>query len=176
MGWVRLAFRFLRSLVRCQAELAAENLALRQQFAILRERVKLPRLRPRDRVFWVWLSKLWSNWRFTLLIVQPATGVCWHRQGFRLYWRWKSRAKKPGRPQVWREIRNLVRRMCRENPTWGAPRIHSELRRAVSRDILHFHARVLAIISSNYPEFKPELVGFTSCQTCRELLSELRPS
>ena len=127
MGWVQLVFIFLRSLVRCRAELAAENLALRQQLAILKEKIKLPRLRPRDRVFWVWLSKLWSNWRSTLLIVQPATVVRWHRRGFKLYWRWKSRWKKPGRPQVWRETRDLVRRMCRENPTWGAPRIHSEL-------------------------------------------------
>ena len=62
-----------------------------------------------------------------LIIVQPETVVRWHRQGFRLYWRWKSRANKPGRPQVWREIRDLVRQMCRENSTWGAPRIHSEL-------------------------------------------------
>jgi len=128
MGVVQLFFVFLRSILRSQAELAAENLALRQQLAILKQKTKLPRLRPRDRVFWVWLSKLWSNWRSVLVIVQPATVVRWHHQGFKLYWRWKSRAKKPGRPPIWREIRKLVGRMCRENPTWGAPRIQSELR------------------------------------------------
>ena len=128
MGSIQLIFIFLRSVLRNQAELAAENLALRQQLAILKQKTKLPRLHPRNRVFWVWLSKLWPKWRSVLVIVQPATVVRWHRKGFKLYWRWKSRAKKPGRPQVWREIRGLVRRMCRENPTWGAPRIHSELK------------------------------------------------
>ncbi len=117
-----------RSLLRSQAELAAENLALRQQLAILEHKSKRPRLRKRDRIFWTWLSRLWSNWRSVLVIVQPATVVRWHGQGFKLYWRWKSRAKKLGRPPIWREIRNLVRRMCCENPTWGAPRIYSELK------------------------------------------------
>lgn len=128
MGVVQLFFVFLRSILRNQAELAAENLALRQQLAILKQKTELPRLRPRDRVFWVWLSKLWPKWRSVLVIVQPATVIRWHRKGFKLYWRWKSRGKNPGRPPIWREIRKLVRRMCRENPTWGAPRIQSELR------------------------------------------------
>ena len=61
-----------------------------------------------------------------MLIVQPATIVRWHRQGFKLYWRWKSR-KQPGRPKIDAAVRNLIRHMCRENPTWGAPRIQSEL-------------------------------------------------
>ncbi len=128
MGSVQLIFVFLRSVLRSRTALAAENLALRQQLAIMKEKAKRPKLRPRDRVFWVWVSKLWSNWRSVLVIVQPATVVRWHHQGFKLYWRWKSRAKKPGRPPIRREIRDLVRRMCRENPTWGAPRIHSELK------------------------------------------------
>ncbi len=128
MGSVQLIFVFLRSVLRSRTELAAENLALRQQLAIMKEKAKRPKLRPRDRVFWVWVSKLWSNWRSVLVIVQPATVVRWHHQGFKLYWRWKSRARKTGRPPIWREIRDLVRRMCRENPTWGAPRIHSELK------------------------------------------------
>ncbi len=97
--------------------MAAENLALRQQLA----------LRKRDRIFWVWLSRLWTGWRSLLVIVQPDTVIRWHHQGFRLYWRWKSRAKS-GRPKVEVEIRKLIRRMCRENQSWGAPRIHSELR------------------------------------------------
>ena len=87
MGTVQLICIFLRSVLRSQTELAAENLALRQQLAILKEKTKLPRLRPRDRVLWVWLSKLWSNWRSVLVIVQPDTVDRWHSQGFRLYWR-----------------------------------------------------------------------------------------
>jgi putative transposase len=118
---------FLRSLLRTQMELAAENLALRQQLAALEHSSKRPRLRNRDRIFWVFLSRLWSNWRGVLLIVQPQTVVRWHQQGFKLYWRWKSQPKTVGRPKIEAELRILIRRLCRENPTWGAPRIHSEL-------------------------------------------------
>jgi transposase InsO family protein len=116
----------LRDIVADRAELAAENLALRQQLAILEQRSKRPRLRKRDRIFWAWLSRLWSNWRSVLVIVKPETVVRWHQQGFRLYWCWKSRSK-PGRPKIDAEIRSLIRRMSRGNATWGAPRIHSEL-------------------------------------------------
>ncbi len=123
---IQIIFVSLRALFRSQVELAVENLALRQQLAILSEKKNRPRLRTRDRIFWVWLSRLWTGWRSLLVIVQPDTVVRWHRQGFRLYWRWKSRAKS-GRPKVEVEIRKLIRRMCRENQSWGAPRIHSEL-------------------------------------------------
>ena len=118
---------FVHSLMRTRTELAAENLALRQQLAALHRQSKRPRLKKRDRIFWVWFSRLFRNWRSVLVIVQPATVIRWHQQGFKLYWRWKSRAKKPGRPQIWREIRDLVRQMCSENATWGVPRIHSEI-------------------------------------------------
>ncbi len=74
MGWIQIIFVFLRSLLRSQAVLAAENLALRQQLAIPSEQKRRPRLRKRDRIFWVWLSKFWTRWRSVLLIVQP---VCW---------------------------------------------------------------------------------------------------
>jgi putative transposase len=120
-------FLFLRTFFLPRASLAAENLALRQQLAILQRTVKRPRFRKRDRIFWVWLSKLWSDWRSVLVIVQPETVVRWHHLGFKLYWRWKSRTSRIGRPKIEREIRELIQRMCRENPTWGAPRIHSEL-------------------------------------------------
>jgi transposase InsO family protein len=119
---------YLGALFRRQAELAAENLALRQQLAILEQRAKRPRLRKRDRIFWVWLSRLWTGWRSVLVIVHPDTVARWHRDGFRLYWRWKSNAGKVGRPRIEAELRKLIRRMCCENPSWGAPRIHSELR------------------------------------------------
>ncbi len=128
MGWIQMIFVFLRSLLRSQAGLAAENLALRQQLAILEHKSKRPRLRTRDRIFWTWLSRLCPNWRSVLLIVQPETVVRWHQQGFRLYWRWKSRRGKVGRPSIDSEIRKLIRRMSRENPLWGTPRIRSELR------------------------------------------------
>lgn len=109
-----------------RSRLAAENLALRHQLGVLGRTVKRPRLRKRDRIFWVWLSKVWPGWRSALVVVKPATVVAWHRKGFRLYWRWKSR--KHGRPKIDAEVRTLIRGMSNENPFWGAPRIQTELR------------------------------------------------
>ena len=125
---LKAVFLFLRALMMARLELVVENLALRQQLAVWKYSHKRPKLRTRDRVFWTWLMRLWPDWRSALLIVQPETVIRWHRQGFRLYWRWKSRAAKPGRPVIEGEVRALIRRMSTENPTWGAPRIQSELK------------------------------------------------
>src|SRR5712664_1123417 len=84
-------------------------------------------LRTADRWFWVVLSRLWAQWRTALVIVKPTTVIGCQRKGFRLYWRWKSRAGESGRPCVSREIRELIRQMSSANPLWGAPRIHGEL-------------------------------------------------
>ncbi len=127
MGVIKSLFVLIRAFLVSRLSLAAEILALRQQVAVYKHTVKRPKLRKRDRIFWVWLSRLWPNWRSVLAIVQPETVIQWHRQGFKLYWRWKSRAGTPGRPPIERGIRDLIRRMSRENPTWGAPRIVSEL-------------------------------------------------
>ena len=128
MGVIKLIGNLFRALLANRAALAMENLALRQQLAVLERSVKRPALRQRDRIFWAWLSRLWNGWRAALLIVRPETVIKWHRQGFRLYWRWKSRCRKPGRPEIKREVRDLIRRMSRENPIWGVPRIQAELR------------------------------------------------
>jgi transposase InsO family protein len=118
----------LRSIARSRLDLQLENLALRHQInALRRSAKKRPKLTSGDRLFWVWLSRLWRDWRSALVIVKPETVVVWHRKGFRLFWTWKVRHGQPGRPVVSREVRDLVREMCRENPTWGAPRIHGEL-------------------------------------------------
>jgi len=126
MGIVSVIAVFLRALFLLHAAIAAENLALRQQLGVLQRSVKRPQLRKRDRVFWVWLSRLWADWWSSLVIVKPRTVIRWHRQGFRLYWHWNSR-KRPGRPATPAQIRQLIRRMAQENPTWGTPRIQSEL-------------------------------------------------
>ena len=126
MGWLKMVCVLLRSLLRNQADLAAENLVLRQQLAVLEQSSKRPRLRNRDRIFWTWIARLWSNWRSVLVIVQPETVIRWHQKGFKLYWRWKSRGRS-GRPKIDVEIRKLIRRMSKENPLWGTPRIRSEL-------------------------------------------------
>jgi putative transposase len=127
MGVLRILFLVVRSLLIPRAALAAENLALRQQLAVLRRKVKRPKITRGDRLFWLWLSRLWTGWRSTLAIVEPETVLRWHQEGFRLFWRWKSRRRNAGRPKVDREVRDLVRRLCRENPSCGAPRIQSEL-------------------------------------------------
>ena len=111
-----------------RAALHLENLALRQQLAALDRKGARPSLRMADRLFWVVLSRLWSGWREILVIVKPETVIGWHRKGFRRFWTRKSRRGKPGRPPVSSEFRGLIRRMSRENPLWGAPRIHGELR------------------------------------------------
>ena len=126
MNGLRLFFSFWRACFMSHAGLAVENLALRQQLAVYRHRRPRPKLRRRDRIFWVWLSRCWTGWQHALVIVQPDTVIGWHRQGFRLYWRWRSRGR-PGRPKVEAEVRQLLGRMSRENPSWGAPRIQSEL-------------------------------------------------
>ena len=127
MGLIRIVVLFIRGILRDRTELATENITLRQQLAILEQCSKRPRLRKRDRIFWAWLSRFWLNWRSVLVIVQPDTVVRWHQQGFRLYWRRKSRGGKIGRPKVDAEIRKLIRRMSRQNPLCGTPRIRSEL-------------------------------------------------
>ena len=107
-------------------KLLLENLALRQQLVVQQRSITRIKLRNQDRFFWSLLSQLWTDWKFNLFIVKPETVVKWQQQGFKLYRRWKSRSK-PGRPKVSKEIRDLIKRMSLENPTWGAPRIHSEL-------------------------------------------------
>ncbi len=118
----------LRDCFRTRAVLQAEIIALRHQLLVLQRSNRGHRLRlhSSDRLLWVWLSRLWTGWRSALIIVKPETVIAWHRVGFRLYWRWKSRNRN-GRPPVSPEVRDLVRRMSLANPLWGAPRIHGEL-------------------------------------------------
>ncbi len=126
----RMLFLILRTFIsalRSHRALALENLALRHQLDVLKRNAKKPRLMNRDRTLWIVLSRLWPDWRIPLALVQPETVIRWHRRGFRLYWRWKSRPSWPGRRKVPMEIRDLIRSMSRSNPLWGAPRIHGEL-------------------------------------------------
>jgi hypothetical protein len=115
-----------RSALRTRDALALENLALRQQLAVLRRRCRRPPLDWTDRLFWVALSRAWSRWRDVLIIVKPATVLRWHRSAFRRVWTWRSR-RASGRPPLDRRTRDLVRHVALANPLWGAPRIHGEL-------------------------------------------------
>jgi hypothetical protein len=121
------ALSFLSSSFRSRAALQIEILAPRHQLIVLQRSVKRPRLTATDRLLWAWLSQTWSAWRSALVIGKPETVIGWHRKGFRLFWTWKSRGGQRGRPAVAKEVRQLIRRMNRENPLWGAPKIHGEL-------------------------------------------------
>src|SRR5208282_3109120 len=118
----------LGSIFRSRATLELENLALRHQIGVLRRSAgKRLKLTSGDRLLWICLSRLWRDWRSALAIVKPETVVAWHRAGVRLFWSWKVRRGQPGRPVISREVRDLIRKICRENCAWGAPRIHGEL-------------------------------------------------
>src|SRR5262245_48446968 len=112
---------------RSRCSLGLEIIALRQQLGIFKRRLPRPRMRIQDRIFWILLQRLWPAWSQVLLIVKPETVVAWHRAGFCLLWRLRSQAKSLGRPRVDAELRSLIRRIVKENPSWGAPRIHGEL-------------------------------------------------
>src|SRR6478736_1669334 len=124
---LHLSAAAVSSALKSRATLQLENLALRHQLGVLRRSVKRPKLTSADRLLWIWLCELWIDWRSSLVIVKPETVIGWHRKGFRLFWTWKIRHGQPGRPPVSKEIRQLIRKMSRENPLWGAPRIHGEL-------------------------------------------------
>jgi putative transposase len=109
-------WRFLLLCLRPSAALAAENLFLRKQLALYQERrIQPKRATNTTRITLIWLAH-WFDWRPALAVVQPVTLLRWHRQGFRLFWRWKSR---PGRPQIPADLQALIRRMAQENPSWG---------------------------------------------------------
>jgi hypothetical protein len=111
--------------LRSRAAVELENLALRHQLHVLRrQRPGRPRLFAIDRLLWVLLYRLWPRCLEVMVLVKPTTVIQWHRQGFRLFWRWRSRS---GRPSVDREVRDLIRQMSSANSLWGAPRIHGEL-------------------------------------------------
>ena len=123
----KLIVAFLLSLLLPHSALHLEILALRHQLSVLQRTTKRPCLRRADRILWTWLLRLWPDWRSCLVLVKPDTVVRWHRMGFSLYWRWLSKPKRTGRPKIPLEIRELIRRMSRDNSTWGVPRIKDEL-------------------------------------------------
>ena len=127
MPFIPSLLAFFRTLTQDRSDLVLENLALRQQLAVLQRAIKHPKILPSDRLFWVVLSRTWKNWRSSIALVKPETVVRWHQQAFKAFWRWKSRGRKPGRPRTNADIIALIRRIAQENPTWGAPHVQSEL-------------------------------------------------
>src|SRR3984893_9597811 len=123
--WFGAALRILRD----RRGLMLENLTLRQQLAILKRKHPRSRLGPLDKLFWVLVRRLWSQWKEALFLVQPETVVRWHRAGFKLYWAMlcKVRKRVGGGRRISEQICDLIFQMVAENPSWGAPRIHGEL-------------------------------------------------
>lgn len=124
LRWVGI---LIMAAVRERRDLALENLALRQQMGVLKRRKGIPRLRRKDRWFWVVLSRIGAPWRRALHMVNGETVVGWQRRGFRIYWAGISQRKSGGRPQGSSDVRALIKRMAATNPYWGAPRVHGEL-------------------------------------------------
>jgi putative transposase len=127
METIIFTFFIMITLYKFNYRLAIENLALRQQLAIMRQSIHRPKIRKRDRLFWVILSRLWNGWKNVLVIVQPETVIRWHRKGFKLYWTFKSKKPGSGRPPTDKKIQKLIKKMIKENPLWGAPILHGEL-------------------------------------------------
>src|SRR5215813_12049942 len=127
LEFLRLFVHILVAPFRTQAQLEAEITLLRHQLNVLQRQASTKaRVTAADRLLFVWLCRLFPSLRNAITIVQPDTVLRWHRLGFRLYWRWKSRSRG-GRPKIAIEVRSLIRQMSVENPLWGAPRIHGEL-------------------------------------------------
>ena len=120
---------FVVSLFQSRQALHLRILALQHQVSVYKQTVPRPRLRPTDRLFWAWLSRLWPGWQSALAFVQPRTVIAWQRKRFRDHWRYLSQQGTPGRPAIAKEVRDLIRAMWQANPTWGAPRIVGELRK-----------------------------------------------
>ena len=122
---VSLIFEYFRQLFMTKQNLILENLMLRQQLNIYKRKNKRPKLENIDRIILVWISRIFSNWKSALVVVKVSTLIGWHKKGFKLYWKRKSR--RVGRPNIDWELTKLIRRMQKENPTWTAQRIQGEL-------------------------------------------------
>ena len=125
METIFFTFLIILLIYKLNFRLIIENFALRQQLAIMKQSVRRPKIRKRDRLFWVILSRLWNGWKNVLIVVQPETVIRWHRKGFKLYW--KSKSQKAGRPPTDIKVQRIVKKMIKENPLWGAPTLHGEL-------------------------------------------------
>jgi putative transposase len=130
LGLFLFVFRFVRLLFSGHEAVAIENAALRMQIAALQRKRKRPLLTTWDRVFWITLRSLWSEWRHPLIYVQADTVVGWHRERFRKFWARlsKPQRRRPGRPGTGAELRRFIKRMAAANPLWRAHRIHGELK------------------------------------------------
>lgn len=125
METIIFTFFIMILIFKLNSRLAIENLALRQQLAVMKKSIRRPKIRRRDRFLWVILSRFWNGWKNVLMVVQPETVIRWHKKGFKLYWKFKS--QRPGRPSIDLKIQKIVKKMIKKNPLWGAPILHGQL-------------------------------------------------
>src|SRR5262249_21565903 len=165
LGMLELLLHWLGSLVQSRRRLEAENLALRHQVNILRRRVSRRLwLSNVDRLTFVWLYRLCPSVLNAVAIIRPETVIRWHRQGFRAFWRWKSRSRG-GPPAIPQGVRDLIREMSRANWLWGAPRSMASCSSLASRS----PNRPSPSTWSNAPGDRVR-VGRSSCATRRREL------
>jgi putative transposase len=137
---------FVASLFQSRWAMQLKILALQHQLAVYKHTVARPRLRPTDRLFWVWLSRWWRGWHDALAFVQPRTVIAWQRKRFQDHWRRLSPQGTSGRPAMAQEVRDLMRALWQANPTWGAPRIVGEPRKLG-----------IAVATSTVEQYRPRL-------------------
>ena len=128
--YIVLGLRWLTSIFKSRAALEVENLALRHQLVVLHRSVKRAKVRRADRILWSILSRIWRDWKDSLIFVKPETVIRWQKKRFREHWTRRCQAGWPGRPEIPKEVKELIRMMSRMNPTWGSPRIQGELAKA----------------------------------------------
>jgi len=135
---LRSVFLFLLSLFKSQTQLHLEVLFLRKQLEIVARSTPRLKMKPADRFFLDFLTDLFDSWKAALLIVKLETLIRWHRQNFRIFWKWKERVDGLAGQRSLKTQINLIKQMASENPLWGAPRIHGELLKLglISRSLL----------------------------------------
>ncbi len=130
MSFLKPVFSAVRRVFRSRTDLILENVALREQLGVCRREAQRPKLRRGDRLFWIWLCRRWPRWRSALVIVKPETVLAWHREGYRRYWRYRSKGK-PGGPRIPRKHIEFIRRISDDEfglgPSWGEDRIALEM-------------------------------------------------
>ena len=124
LSLMRILLDMVSAIARSRANLAIENIALRQQVAALKRERPRPSLTDMDRLFWVALRERWSDWANALIIIKPETVVRWHQAAFKRHWaRLSGPGNAPGRPRVSNETRALIREMAADNPTYVKPTV-----------------------------------------------------
>jgi hypothetical protein len=159
----------IADVARSRTDLLMENALLRQQLIVASRKVKRPIFKAHERGFVVLLASLLPQWRKALLLVKPETVLRWHREGFRLFWRWKSNNTKRRTSRVDSEVIALIHQMAAENATWGAERIRGELlklgirvaKRTIQRHMTKARPPDLPRDQSPRSSRRPCLVGFT---------------